>query len=51
MIDSNTANIMGRFDVMRAQKETIRCYNYFQRNACKDIDESCRKSMLVGVSK
>mmetsp|Transcript_29199 Transcript_29199/g.47928 ORF Transcript_29199/g.47928 Transcript_29199/m.47928 type:complete len:291 (-) Transcript_29199:109-981(-) len=44
MIDSNTANII---EAMRAQEETIRCCNYFQRNACNDIDESCRKSMVV----
>eukprot|EP00571_Detonula_confervacea_P006939 CAMPEP_0172320742 /NCGR_PEP_ID=MMETSP1058-20130122/41293_1 /TAXON_ID=83371 /ORGANISM="Detonula confervacea, Strain CCMP 353" /LENGTH=296 /DNA_ID=CAMNT_0013036069 /DNA_START=131 /DNA_END=1021 /DNA_ORIENTATION=- len=41
-------DIINRIKAMRSQENaTSACYNYFQRNSCKDVDKACRESMVV----
>mmetsp|Transcript_40928 Transcript_40928/g.85992 ORF Transcript_40928/g.85992 Transcript_40928/m.85992 type:complete len:291 (+) Transcript_40928:135-1007(+) len=46
MTDNATNDTMDRINAMQGQEETIHCFNYFERKACKDIDASSRKSMV-----
>ena len=40
------ADTFGRLEAMKAQEESTRCHNYFQRSACC-LHESCRKDMVI----
>ncbi|KAL7543690.1 hypothetical protein ACHAXR_012998 [Thalassiosira sp. AJA248-18] len=51
-VKNNSSNngILERIEAMRAQEDTLStCYHYFHGSACNttDIDEACRKSMVV----
>ncbi|KAL7534563.1 hypothetical protein ACHAXR_005953 [Thalassiosira sp. AJA248-18] len=48
--NNNISNTLECIEAMRAQEDTSSsCYNYLQSSACnnEDIDEACRKSMVV----